>query len=257
MSQTATASANINDTFFNATYQEVWRKLIPAGLSEAECDFIVDAANLQPGDRVLDLMCGYGRHALELARRGYPVTAVDNSVAYTDEIARTANLESLPVDAQAASVLRMNLTGEYKAAICMGNSFAFFDRADAGALLAKIAAHLHPEGLLLINSWMIAEIAIRHFREKDWYEVDGYKYLLDYRFRFQPSRIESEHTLVGADGTVEVIKGVDYIFTLAELETMLNEAGLTTTGLYNAPRRQRPFKMGDSRIYITAGKMLR
>ena len=69
---------NINDTFFEGIYKEVWRKLIPPGLSEVECDFIRDVAQLQAGDRVVDFMCGYGRHALELARRGFPVTAVDN-----------------------------------------------------------------------------------------------------------------------------------------------------------------------------------
>lgn len=249
----STQSSNINDAFFNRTYQEVWRKLIPPGLSEAECDFIADVAGLQKGDAVLDLLCGYGRHALELGRRGYSVTAVDNSVEYIAEIKAAAGTEALPVEAFAESVLIVPLHRQYKAVICMGNSFAFFERNDAVALLKKISDHLRPGGVLLINSWMVAEIAIKHFREKEWYELDGYKYLLDYKFHFQPSRIESEHTLVTTDGRVEVISGVDYIFTLAEMEAMFAEAGLATKALYATPRK-RPFKMGDNKIYIVAGK---
>lgn len=249
----STQSSNINDAFFSGTYKEVWRKLIPPGLSETECDFIQDISALKRGDAVLDLMCGYGRHSLELGRRGYDVTALDNAADYIHEIKNTAAAEGLPVEAFAGSVLTAPLHKSYKAVVCMGNSFAFFERADAVALLKKAASHLRPDGVLLINSWMIAEIAIKHFREKEWYELDGYKYLLDYKFHFQPSRIESEHTLVTTDGRVEVISGVDYIFTLAEMEAMFAEAGLATKALYATPRK-RPFKMGDNKIYIVAGK---
>jgi SAM-dependent methyltransferase len=198
-------------------------------------------------------MCGYGRHALELAKRGFDVTAIDNLAAYITEVKSAAEEMALPVEAFTASALDIELYHQYKAAICMGNSFAFFDRTDAVHLLKKISAHLQSDGVLIINSWMIAEIAIKYFREKEWYELDGYKYLMDYRFHFHPARIESEHTIIDANGSIEVIKGVDYIFTLAELETMFNEAGLTTKAIFSSPRK-RPFKMGDNRIYIVAGK---
>jgi cyclopropane fatty-acyl-phospholipid synthase-like methyltransferase len=92
-------STNINDNFFKGRYKEVWRKLIPPGLSEAECSFIEEVAGLQPSDNVLDLMCGYGRHALELARRGYQITAVDNLIEYIDEISSVAAAANLPVEA--------------------------------------------------------------------------------------------------------------------------------------------------------------
>src|SRR6187402_2492392 len=38
--------------------------------TEQEVAFLVDALDLRPGDRVLDVGCGPGRHALLLARRG-------------------------------------------------------------------------------------------------------------------------------------------------------------------------------------------
>jgi cyclopropane fatty-acyl-phospholipid synthase-like methyltransferase len=250
-----TAPTNINDSFFEGVYKEVWRKLIPAGLSEAECDFIEDASKLEAGDQVLDIMCGYGRHVLELAKRGYGVTAIDNSKDYISEIKSISKEQNLVITAYTAGALEAELSNEYKAILCMGNSFAFFTRRDAVKLLKKLSSHLQPDGTLIINSWMVAEIAIKHFREKEWIEVDGFKYLMDYKFHFQPSRIESEHTIITKEGGIEVINGVDYIFTLAELEEMFAEADLTTKALYGTPRK-RPFKMGDNRIYIVAGKKI-
>ena len=38
-----------------------------------EVDFVVEALGLKGVERVLDLACGFGRHSLELARRGYRV----------------------------------------------------------------------------------------------------------------------------------------------------------------------------------------
>jgi cyclopropane fatty-acyl-phospholipid synthase-like methyltransferase len=245
--------ANINDTFFEGIYKEVWKKLIPPGLSEAECELIQDVAQLKAGDKVLDLMCGYGRHALELARRGFHLTAIDNSADYISEIKSIAQEEALPVEAFTSSALTMQVQHQYTAAICMGNSFAFFNREDAVKLLKRIANHLSNDGVLVINSWMIAEIAIKHYREKEWYEVDQYKYILDYRFHFHPSRIESEHTIISAKGQVEVIHGIDYIFTLSEMEAMFNEAGLKTKALFSTPKK-RPFRMGDNRVYIIVQK---
>lgn len=244
---------NINDSFFSGHYKEVWRKLIPPGLSEAECTFIEDVANLRKEDAVLDLMCGYGRHALELGRRGYQVTAIDNLQAYTDEINAIAEAENLPVKALTSGALEATFEQTYQVAICMGNSFAFFNREDATALLQKIASHLSAGGIFILNTWMIAEIAIKHFQEREWYYVDDYKYLLDYQFHFTPSRIESEHTLIASDGTVEVIQGVDYVFTLQELESMLHTAGLRLKSVFSTPRK-KPFRMGDNKAYLVIEK---
>jgi SAM-dependent methyltransferase len=244
---------NINNVFFEGLYKDVWRKLIPAGLSEVEVDFMQEVGSLKEGDKVLDLMCGYGRHALELGRRGLKVTAIDNLPDYIEEISSIVQKEGLPVETLVADTLDAPLTGTYDLAVCMGNSFAFFDREDATELLKKVSGHLKPGGIFIINSWMIAEIAIKHFKEREWLQVGEYKYLMDYKFHFNPSRIESEHTILRNDGKVEVIRGIDYIFTLAELDAMFQEAGLRTKDLYSTPKKKK-FSMGNNTVYIIAEK---
>lgn len=46
---------------------------------------------LRPGDRVLDLGCGGGRHAFEAARRGAVITACDLDLAELKEVRQTAD----------------------------------------------------------------------------------------------------------------------------------------------------------------------
>ena len=62
-----------------------------------EVDFVVEALALEGGERVLDLACGYGRHSLELARRGYDVVGVDITPAYIADARAAAAGEGLDV----------------------------------------------------------------------------------------------------------------------------------------------------------------
>lgn len=247
-------SQEANNTFFDGIYQEVWRKMIPAGLTEAEADFIEDVCKLQPGDAVLDIMCGYGRHTLELAKRGYALTAVDSAAAYIAEIKTKAVQEDYKVQALTANVAQTQFPGRYKAAICMGNSFAFFAEAGVLQLLENLSAALEPGALFVIDTWMIGEVAIRHFQEKTWNAVEGFKYLMDSRYCFHPTRIESDHIIVTPEGAVETLQGVDYIFTLAELERMLHQKGFRLQEVYSTPRKRR-FQLGDRKAYITAERV--
>lgn len=246
-------SQNINSTFFDGIYKEVWRSLIPAGLTQAEADFIIEVAGLEKGNRVLDIMCGYGRHAIELARRGVMVTAIDNAKDYIAEIETTKNQEVLPLTPVAADVTGVALQDEFDAALCMGNSFAFFTEAEALSVLQNLSDHLKKGGIFIINTWMIAEIAIRHFKERDFSVFPGYKYLQENTFLFNPSRIETDHTIITETGEMETIKGIDYIFTISELQGLLKKAGFEWVEIFSTPRK-RKFALGDGRAYIVVRK---
>jgi cyclopropane fatty-acyl-phospholipid synthase-like methyltransferase len=247
------ATENINNFFFNGIYKDVWKKINSPGLTEAEVDLIQSIAHLEPSHKVLDLMCGYGRHSLALAKKGIQITAVDNQQAYIDEIKTEALSNNLPLTAIWEDVLAFSSSETFEAVICMGNSFAFFDMDSSIQLLKKVAGSLKEKGVFIINSWMIAEIAIRHFKEKDWFYVGEYKYLLDYRFQFNPNRIESEQTIITPEGLIETNLAVDYIFTLDELGKMCKAAGLRIRELYSTPRKKK-FSMGDGQIYIVLEK---
>jgi len=67
-------------SFFGDDYLLITREARPRSESPAGMvDFLVERLELGPDKRVLDLACGHGRHALELARRGVPVVGLDYS----------------------------------------------------------------------------------------------------------------------------------------------------------------------------------
>ncbi|MDE2490951.1 MAG: class I SAM-dependent methyltransferase [Elusimicrobia bacterium] len=117
----------------------------------AETDFAWRALGLRPGDRVLDVACGTGRHAVRLARRGALVLGVDASAAYLREARRAAR--GLPgVRFVRGDMRRLHACGEFDAAVNLWTSFGYFRRpADDLRVLRGIARALKPGGRLLID----------------------------------------------------------------------------------------------------------
>ncbi|HEV2106456.1 MAG TPA: class I SAM-dependent methyltransferase, partial [Candidatus Eisenbacteria bacterium] len=70
--------------FFDDDYLRIYRPQLTPERTEAEADFIARELALAAGAAVLDLACGFGRHALAMARRGYRVTGLDFNPRYLE-----------------------------------------------------------------------------------------------------------------------------------------------------------------------------
>jgi hypothetical protein len=113
---------------------------------------------------------------------------------------------------------------------------------------------LKPGGHLLINTWSLAEIAIKGFTARAWSETDGVKHICESRYLFHPTRIESDSIFLSPDGHMEKKKAVDYIFSVAEMEAMLSKSGFIVEEIYSIPGKKK-FILGEPRAYIVAEKV--
>ena len=93
--------------------------------------------------RVVDIGCGFGRHARALGENGYRVLGVerDRWVAHRAEI-----------DVRVLDMRELHQLGEsFDAAICMWQSFGYFDDETNLDVLRKIAGRLRPKGRLVLD----------------------------------------------------------------------------------------------------------
>lgn len=99
---------------------------------------------------VLDLGCGLGNLALEAARAGCRVTALDGSATGIARLRETALKQSLPVAAHEVDLSAYAIDRDYDVIVAIG-LLMFFPRVRAEALLADIVAHVRPGGVVALN----------------------------------------------------------------------------------------------------------
>jgi SAM-dependent methyltransferase len=106
------------------------------------------------GRRLLDVGCGTGRDAGHLARLGYTVTGLDTSARMLAYARRRhprirfveADMRSFDLDAQPG------LNARFDVATCLDSAMLYcHTNTDLTAFLARCAAHLVPDGLLIIE----------------------------------------------------------------------------------------------------------
>jgi SAM-dependent methyltransferase len=132
-----------------------------------EVGFLVDALDLGPGSRVLDVGCGPGRHAHELARRGISVHGVDIShdfVELATGVVDGATFERL--DAR-----HLAFDAEFDAAIslCQG-AFGLLGGTDDGDVLAGMARAVRPGGLVCVSAFS-AYFMLRFLEDHDTFDA--------------------------------------------------------------------------------------
>ncbi len=129
-----------------------------------EVDHLVAALGLQPGQRVLDVGCGPGRHAHELARRGMIVHGIDISARFVELAQRDAPAGATFERLDARRLVDdSRLTDAFDAAICLcqGAFGLMTANGDDRVVLAGIAGALRPGGMLALSAFN-AYFAVRY-----------------------------------------------------------------------------------------------
>jgi SAM-dependent methyltransferase len=196
-----------------------------------EVDQIEALLQLHPPRRILDLPCGQGRHAIELARRGYQVTGVDLS-EYMLGVARERADASRVRVRWLVGDMREPLAGErFDLVLNLFTSFGYFDEeADDRRVVDAAASMLGPGGRFLLEV-INGERVMGSFQEREWFTV-GKTAVMERRSLDVPTRrMVVERTVSSPSGDDTSVHAVR-LYRGPELETVLRAAGFTRVDLY-------------------------
>jgi len=174
-----------------------------------EVDHIVAALGLRPGERVLDVGCGTGRHAHELAGRGIEVHGIDISQRFVD-LATAAAVPSATFERGDARSLAFD--SEFDAVICLCQGAFGMMTADGedAAVVAGMARALKPGGRIALSAFN-AYFAVKYHDDADFDASTGVSH--------EVTEIRSES---GAPRTVDLWTGC---YTPRELRLLLQSHG--------------------------------
>ncbi len=139
-------SRTVSGDAYDATYE------LRAAAGEdvhGEADFVQRFAPAS----VLDAGCGTGRVGRELARRGLDVAGVD----IDPEMLDTARRKAPSVDWRLADLATVDLNRSFDAIVMAGNVMIFLKPGTESAVVANMARHLQPGGLLIAGFQIMRE----------------------------------------------------------------------------------------------------
>lgn len=125
-----------------------------------DCNFLEDVftAFCHKVMDVLDLGCGTGRHAMEMARRGYVVTGIDISESMLRVAKEKASGQNLQIEFTRKDMARLDLKEGFDVAYSLFNSLSLVTRnIDLIGFMNGVHRSLRKDGLLIVqvgNLWL-------------------------------------------------------------------------------------------------------
>ena len=207
--------------------------------TQSEAEFVIDAMGLSPGAQVLDVGCGYGRHAMELAARGFHVVGLDMSTPLLVRGGEEATRRGLEINFVRGDMRELDFDAQFDGAYCLFSTFGYFDDETNKKTVTNIARALKPGGRMMIEilnrDYIIADLPTRV-----WWEGEGCVVLEEVELNYFSSRIQVNRSVVFDDGRQLEQEISVRAYSLHEVGKLLHSAGfrvLEVSGGYHTRGR--------------------
>jgi SAM-dependent methyltransferase len=212
------------------TYSSHWFDLFMPTPEEAstwkDIAFLARHLPLPRYRRVLDLCCGYGRHALGLAEHGYQVTGLDRDSAAIAEAERRAQKAGVEVAYVTGDMRALGaLSGTFDAVINLWQSLSYFDDETNASVLRAIHDQLTPGGRFIVDLYNRASLEGQQGTKRQ--EIRGVT--VESLGYLQRNRWHSELTYRDAQGTITGTDHMEWrVYTPDEFASVTAACGFTT-----------------------------
>jgi D-alanine-D-alanine ligase len=230
-------------------------------LTKREVDVAERLLRLRPTDYILDLCGGQGRHALELARRGYQyLTVLDYAPFLLQRGHREAADSGLTVNFCRGDARAMPLhSTSVDVVLLMANSFGYFSHpAEDRQVLAEAVRVLRQRGRFLIDL-TDAHFIRRHFLAESWHEATDEVVVCWKRELADDVVRVREMVLSKTQGLLRDRTYAERLYPPERLCTILRQAGLVNLKVHRRALVYKPntgtdYGLATHRTLVTATK---
>jgi len=134
-----------------------------------QVNFLIKTLKLTGRERILDLACGFGRHSLEFARRGFSVVGVDITKAYVEDAMLQAEKENLPADFLHMDIREVGFQEEFDVVLNMADgAIGYLENEEENLKIFDVVAKALRPGGKHVMDIMSADYADTHFPCNLW-----------------------------------------------------------------------------------------
>lgn len=215
-----------------------------------EVDFLLEELQLPSGAKILDVGCGTGRHAIELAKRGYAVTGLDLSSEMLALAAEADKAGNVHVEWVRSNATQFSFPGKFDAAVCLcEGAFGLLGQSDDPidqplAILGNVSRSLKPQAKAVFTVLNGAAM-LRRYQNED--VADG---------RFDPLTMVESGAYPPQEG-LPAVPVRERAFVPTELLLLFRLAGLSVLDMWGGTAGnwgRRPLDLDEIEIMIVARK---
>jgi SAM-dependent methyltransferase len=221
---------------------------------ERETAFVARSLNVAKGKRLLDLACGAGQHAVELAARGYAMVGYDLSQAQLAWAGELAQERGQTLEFVHGDMRDLDFNAAFDGVYCWNTSFGFFEEDKNLDIARRVFRALKPGGRFLLDV-VNRDFIVSQQPGQTWFEGDGCVCIDDVGMDFVSSRIRVKRTLMLDNGRNRECNYSIRLYSLHELGELLMGAGFKVLQASGRPELPGVF-MGPTspRIIVLAAK---
>ena len=216
---------------------------------------MIRSLDLKPGDKVLDLCCGTGRHSVPLARAGLEVTGLDLSEEYLAQARSAAREAGVKVRFMQGDMREIPFVEEFDAVVNMFTAFGYFDDdADDQRVIYGAAAALKSGGRLLLDLLNRDWVAANYVRSETREGRDGTVYAEQRAFDPVAGRNHVEFTITSPDGAERRVSHHIRLYVVTEISRRFDRAGLALERSYGG-YDGKPLSVETRRMILATRKI--
>lgn len=231
MSAGEAVSTTSNEDWFAEWFGEEYLELYPhrdEGEASLAVDLVVRSSGIAPGETVLDLACGAGRHVAHLRAKGLRAFGLDLSLP----LLRRARQHGLPV--VRGDMRRVPVASQSLAMVTsFFTSFGYFpEPADDRRVLAEVHRILRKGGVFFVD-YLNADRVRASLRPLDEEEVNGRRVVQTRTLVDDDHVVEKRISIYSPEGgPPRVFHERVRLYSAAELTAMLEEQGIAVTHVF-------------------------
>jgi 2-polyprenyl-3-methyl-5-hydroxy-6-metoxy-1,4-benzoquinol methylase len=227
--------------------------------THGEVDFIETELASDKSAAILDIGCGTGRHAIELAKRGYAVTAVDLSAAQLDQARRKAAAANVTVQFVEADARHLDYNGQFDGVImvCEG-AFPLMETDEMNFDILKNASRALKQRGVFILTTLNGLFPLFHSVKDFMNGRSDHDVSEANTFDLMTFRDHSEYEHVDDNGESMVLKCNERYYVPSELTWLLKTVAFTEIDIYAAElgnwSRDKKLTTEDFEMLVVARK---